>query len=154
MLGFVSFFAGLIFAVGLGLGGMMQPEKVVGFLDVTGHWDPTLAFVMGSALVVYGLAYFLVGKRRSRSYLGEKMSIPTNKQITGRLIAGAAIFGAGWALIGYCPAPALSSMVTGQPGIFVFLLAMFGGMELYRQLEKWRERARDRRTAPSPAQAG
>ena len=105
----VAFVAGLIFALGLGISGMTLPQKVIGFLDVTGAWDYSLAFVMGGAVVVYGIAYQLV-RRMEKPRYAAKFHLPTSRKIDWRLLLGAMLFGAGWGLGGFCPGPALVSL--------------------------------------------
>ena len=124
-----AWFFGAIFGVGLGLAGMTQPEKIIGFLDVAGHWDPTLAFVMGGAVTV-SLMLFPRILRRSAPVLAERFVLPTNQHIDGRLVGGAALFGIGWGLSGYCPGPALVSLVTGALPILVFVASMAVGLYL------------------------
>ena len=108
-----AFACGLIFAIGLGLAGMTQPAKVIGFLDLTGAWDPSLAFVMGGAVLVGLIAFPLILARR-RPWLGGRFALPERNDIDAPLVAGAALFGMGWGLSGYCPGPALVSLVTGS----------------------------------------
>jgi len=116
--------AGLVFAVGLAVGGMTDPARVQGFLDLFGRWDPTLAFVMGGALGVYALLSRIVVRRR-----GEVVS---PRRIDARLVGGAALFGIGWGLAGYCPGPAFVSAGTGGPGTLLFVVAMLGGFVVFR----------------------
>jgi uncharacterized membrane protein YedE/YeeE len=114
--------SGLIFGAGLGLSGMTDPSKVIGFLDVGGDWDPSLALVMGAALGVHSLAYVL--KRRMRAPLEDAAwHVPTRTDIDARLVAGAALFGLGWGIAGYCPGPAIISSVT-VPGAALFVVVM------------------------------
>lgn len=123
----LTWLAGLLFGGGLILAGMTQPSKVVGFLDVAGDWDPSLAFVMLGAIAVHTLAYRLV-PRLPRPVWGERWGIPTRRDIDGRLLVGAALFGAGWGLGGYCPGPALTSLVSGASTTLLFTGAMLAGM--------------------------
>jgi len=123
-----SFLAGLLFAIGLGVGGMTLPSKVIGFLDFFGNWDPSLAFVMGGAVVVYFLAYRVV--RGNAPVLDSAFSLPTKTLIDHRLLGGAATFGVGWGLAGYCPGPALTSLGAGSLDAAAFTVAMFAGMLL------------------------
>jgi uncharacterized protein len=129
----IAFFAGLVFALGLGLAGMTQPAKIIGFLDVTGAWDPTLAFVMGGAVAV-GLVLFHWILKRSAPVLGERFVLPDKKDIDIRLLGGAALFGIGWGLSGYCPGPALVSLVTATPSVLVFVVSMATGIHLGNRL--------------------
>jgi hypothetical protein len=125
-----SFFSGLLFAIGLGVAGMTQPSRVVAFLDVTGRWDPSLAFVMVGAIGVYALVHRLICARRA-SLGAPELHLPTPKRIDARLVAGAALFGIGWGLGGICPGPAITSLASGAPSILLFVLAMLAGMALH-----------------------
>ena len=126
----ISLFAlGVLFAFGLAVSGMTQPTKVLGFLDVFGLWDPTLAFVMGSALVVAHIGFRKVLKR-SCPVLVSKFDLPTARNIDLRLVLGASVFGVGWGTTGYCPGPALVAVGSGDAGIVLFVLAMFAGFFL------------------------
>lgn len=130
----VSFLVGFVFSVGLALSGMTLPQKVIGFLDFTGDWDPSLAFVMGGAVLVYGVVFRYVLQMKQPVYAA-KFSIPTRRDINWRLLAGAAIFGIGWGLGGFCPGPALASAAAGVAGvldIFAFVISMVAGMFLYK----------------------
>ncbi len=130
----VSFVAGLIFSLGLGISGMTLPEKVIGFLDVTGDWDGSLAFVMGGAVVVYAIAYRMVIKMERPRY-AVKFHIPRRKDIDARLLVGAGLFGVGWGLGGFCPGPALVSLSAGFAGVWdivIFVAFMMIGMWLFR----------------------
>lgn len=122
--------SGLVFGLGLILGGMTDPGKVKGFLDVAGAWDPSLALVMGGAIAV-GVFAFAAARRRSRSWSGDRMDIPTNRVIDARLIAGGVLFGVGWGLGGFCPGPALVAMSAGLGSAAVFVIAMLAGMVLH-----------------------
>lgn len=119
--------SGLVFGLGLIAAGMTQPEKVKGFLDLFGAWDPSLALVMGGAIAV-GLVAFARAKRRSRSWTGEPMELPTSQVIDTRLVVGGLLFGAGWGLAGYCPGPAIVAAGSGALSGGVFLVAMLAGM--------------------------
>ena len=126
----VALFAGVIFGVGLAVSGMTNPQKVLDFLDVAGgaRWDPTLAFVMGGALLVTVPAFRLVLKRR-RPVLADGFALPTKSALDARLLGGAALFGVGWGLSGFCPGPAMTaSLAAGLPPVFVFVAAMLVGM--------------------------
>lgn len=122
--------AGVLAGLGLVISGMTQPAKVVNFLNVLGDWDPSLAFVMGGAIGVHFFAYRLV-PRLKRPLFGEVWGIPTRRDIDTRLVAGAALFGAGWGLGGYCPGPALTSVVAGASQTLIFVGAMLAGMWAY-----------------------
>ncbi|SHG75741.1 YeeE/YedE family protein [Massilia sp. CF038] len=126
--------AGLLFGIGLIFSGMSNPAKVLGFLDLAGQWDPSLAFVMGGALLV-GLAAFPFAVRMPRSLTGEAMQIPTATRVDRRLILGSVTFGAGWGLAGYCPGPALASLATGGTQTLLFCIAMVAGMALFAWIE-------------------
>jgi len=130
-----EFFVGLVFGVGLMLSGMTDPGKVIGFLNLAGPWDPSLALVMGGAVAV-GYFGFAVAKRRSSNLLGGALRLPTSNAIDRRLLLGSLLFGAGWGLAGFCPGPALVSMAAGQPKALVFVLAMLAGMAVFEVLER------------------
>jgi uncharacterized membrane protein YedE/YeeE len=127
---FVALFAGMLFGLGLAISGMMNPAKVVGFLDVAGGWDPTLAFVMGGALLVTIPAFRLI-LGRPRPILADGFALPTKSALDGRLLGGAALFGVGWGLSGFCPGPAVAALTTGLLPVFAFVAAMAVGMVLY-----------------------
>lgn len=118
---------GFVFGVGLLLSGMTQPAKVVNFLDVLGNWDPSLGFVMGGAIAVHFVAYRLV-PRLPKPVWAERWALPTRRDIDPRLLVGAALFGAGWGLGGYCPGPALTSVVAGASSTMIFTGSMLAGM--------------------------
>lgn len=128
---FASFGSALLFGLGLGLSGMTLPSKVIGFLDVTGPWDPTLAFVMMGAIVVHGISFRLITKRTS-PFLTTSFRLPTRNDIDSRLIIGALVFGLGWGLAGFCPGPAIVGLVSGIPAVFVFVASMLVGIYAYR----------------------
>lgn len=125
-----SFLCGLVFAFGLGIGGMTQPAKVIGFLDVFGAWDPSLAFVMGGAVATHAILRRLV-MRRTAPVLEASFSLPTLTSIDGRLLGGAALFGVGWGIAGFCPGPALVATGAGARAAIVFSAAMLAGMFLH-----------------------
>ena len=135
MLIFTSLFTGLVFGVGLIISGMTNPAKVIGFLDLAGAWDPSLALVMGAAVTV-GLAGFALAGRRASSLLGAPMHLPAARHIDRRLILGSAAFGIGWGMAGFCPGPALVSLGTGNLKAVVFVLAMLCGMGIYEFLQR------------------
>jgi uncharacterized membrane protein YedE/YeeE len=122
-----AFVCGLVFACGLGIGGMTQPAKVVGFLDVFGAWDPSLAFVMGGAVATHAILRVLV-MRRSQPVFEARFSLPTLSTLDGRLLAGAALFGAGWGIAGFCPGPAIVASGAGGRAAIVVAVAMLVGM--------------------------
>lgn len=130
-----AFAAGLVFGVGLILSGMTDPGKVIGFLDLAGSWDPSLAFVMGGAILVGAFA-FAFAQRRAHSFLGGAMHLPRNRDIDKRLLGGSLLFGIGWGLAGFCPGPALVSFASGVDPAAVFVAAMLGGMVVYHAAER------------------
>ena len=130
-----EFVVGLLFGLGLLLSGMTDPGKVLGFLDLIGPWDPSLALVMGGAIAV-GVIAFALAKNRTVSFLGGAMRLPMSSQIDRRLIVGAAMFGAGWGLAGFCPGPALVSLATGQPKAAIFVVAMLVGMFAFELIDR------------------
>ncbi len=135
----VDFVVGLLFGLGLLLSGMTDPGKVLGFLDLFGAWDPSLALVMGGAVAVGSLAY-AVAKRRSTDWLGGPMRLPQITRIDNPLVIGSLAFGVGWGLAGFCPGPALVSMASGQPKALAFTLAMVIGMVVYEWLQRRSQR--------------
>lgn len=130
-----SFGAGLLFGLGLLVSGMANPEKVLGFLDIAGQWDPSLAFVMGGAVLV-GLFAFTVAKKRTVSFLGFDMRLPASDRLDKRLVVGSVMFGAGWGLAGFCPGPGLVALGAGETGALVFVVAMIAGMGLFEAIER------------------
>jgi uncharacterized membrane protein YedE/YeeE len=130
-----SFLAGLIFGLGLLLSGMGNPAKVLGFLDLAGAWDPSLALVMAGAIGV-SLAAFRIAGRRVASLLGGAMHLPAARELDRPLVLGSLAFGVGWGLAGFCPGPALMSLGTGAPKAFVFVAAMAAGMGLFELLPR------------------
>ena len=126
----VALFAGALFGAGLIVSGMADPQKVIGFLDVAGDWDPTLAFVMGGALLITGPAFRLI-LRRPRPVLADGFSLPTKSAVDGRLVGGAALFGVGWGLSGFCPGPAVAALSTGMTPVLAFVTSMLAGMAVY-----------------------
>jgi len=129
-----ALFSGLIFGIGLILAGMANPAKVLAFLDLAGLWDPSLGLVMGGAIAV-GLIAFTVAKKRTKSFLGLPMNLPTSRIIDKRLIIGSLIFGIGWGLVGICPAPAFVLLGTGSLKGIVFLVAMLIGMAIFEYFD-------------------
>lgn len=125
----IALLAGLLFGAGLALGGMTNPAKVVGFLDVGGRWDPSLAFVMGSALLVTFPVFAWV-RRASRPLLAERFQLPAKRDLDPQLLAGAALFGIGWGIAGLCPGPAIANLAAGSPEVLLFVVAMVAGMWL------------------------
>lgn len=135
MLNFNAFLVGLVFGLGLIISGMTDPSKVIGFLDLAGAWDPSLAFVMGGAILV-GAGAFSVAKKRQRSLLGEPMQLSSATELDKGLLIGSLVFGIGWGLSGFCPGPAVVSAATGQPKALVFVASMLAGMALYNMIER------------------
>lgn len=125
--------AGVLFGLGLGYAQMIDPQKVIGFLDITGRWDPTLAFVMGGAVMVTLITFRWV-LRRPQPVLDSRFYLPTSQDIDRPLLIGAALFGIGWGIGGYCPGPAITALVLGSANPVVFLLAMVAGSLTYRWL--------------------
>lgn len=141
----VALFAGLVFGLGLIASGMTNPAKVLGFLDLAGRWDPSLAFVMVGAIGV-GMVAFGVARRRTVSWLGLPMRMPASRDIDRRLVGGSLLFGIGWGIAGFCPGPALVAVGMGQGKALIFVAAMLVGMGVFELLE-----ARRRPVAPRPA---
>jgi uncharacterized protein len=127
--------AGLLFGIGLMVSGMANPAKVLGFLDLAGRWDPSLAFVMAGAIAIGSLAFF-IAKRRKRSFLGLPVHLPASAEVTPRLILGSAAFGIGWGLAGFCPGPALVALGAGYPKAWGFVAAMVAGMVVFEMVER------------------
>ena len=134
---FTALLAGLVFGVGLLVSGMANPAKVLGFLDLAGQWDPSLAFVMGGAVAVGSIA-FLLARRRTLSLIGLEMRLPTDRHVDRRLIVGGTIFGIGWGIAGFCPGPALVALGMGEAKAIAFVVAMLLGMALFELLERRR----------------
>lgn len=128
-----AFTSGLLFGLGLIVSEMVNPAKVLAFLDIFGNWDPSLAFVMGGAVAVSTLGYRLA-KHRGVPVFAPRLEIPTRRDLDPRLIGGAALFGVGWGLVGLCPGPALAALTFGRWQVFVFVAAMVAGMTLFRLL--------------------
>ena len=125
-----AFICGILFSIGLGISGMTQPQKVIGFLDVLGEWDPSLVFVMGGAVISYFILQLLIQRRFSKPMLGERFQIPSRKDLDRSLIFGALLFGMGWGLGGYCPGPAITTLGSGSLNAVLFMVAMAMGMLL------------------------
>lgn len=132
---FASLLAGLIFGLGLVVSGMSNPDKVLGFLDLAGSWDPSLAFVMTGAIAV-GLVAFTAARQRTVSLLGAEMKLPTARTLDRRLLVGSALFGVGWGVAGFCPGPALVALGGGEVKALVFVTAMLSGMGLFEWLDR------------------
>lgn len=141
----MAFSTGLVFGLGLIISGMTDPSKVIGFLDLAGSWDPSLAFVMGGAILV-GLFAFRLARTRAQALLGGPIRLPTARHIDRRLVLGSLVFGAGWGLAGYCPGPALASLAAGGSKPLVFAIAMLAGMAIFE--------LHDRASRPAKASTG
>ena len=128
---FPGLLVGVIFGVGLALSDMINPARVLAFLDVAGAWDPTLLFVMGAALVPSAIAY-LIRRRMTQPLMSERFAIPEGRELDRPLLIGAALFGIGWGLVGFCPGPAIAGLVLGAWQPWVFVAAMLAGMLLHR----------------------
>ena len=131
-----AFAAGLVFGIGLIVSGMADPGKVIGFLDVMGKWDPSLAFVMGGAVIV-GLFAFALAQHRAKAFFGDAIDLPQRRDIDNRLVAGSLVFGVGWGLAVFCPGPELVSFASGEAKAAVFVAAMLGGMIIYHAAERF-----------------
>ncbi len=127
----LALIAGVVFGIGLTVSGMTDPARVRGFLDLFGNWDPTLAFVMGGALIVMVVAW-LVQPRMVRPLVDTSWHLPGTRHLDGKLLGGAALFGVGWGLGGLCPGPAIASLGTAPMSVAVFVIAMIAGMSLHR----------------------
>jgi uncharacterized membrane protein YedE/YeeE len=136
MLVIAALICGFIFGLGLLISGMVQPTKVLGFLDIFGTWDPSLAVVMLAALVISGLGFGLA-KRRERPILATQSFLPTKIAIDRPLVIGSALFGIGWGLVGLCPGPALENLATLSPRVIAFVITMTGGMALHDLWQKY-----------------
>ena len=145
----VALVAGLLFGVGLVVGGMTVPGNVIGFLDITGDWRPALMFVMGGAIAVHAVVYRIVKGRRSPMF-AEKFSLPTRRDLDVRLLAGAAIFGVGWGLGGFCPGPGITAMASGSFSAVVFVVSMLGAMWVTSAVERAREASRAQAASTQP----
>lgn len=130
-----SFVVGFIFAIGLGISGMTQPQKVVGFLNLFGGWDPSLVFVMGGAIAVHFITYRLI-RKRSSPLLAANWQVPTKTELTPALVIGAVLFGIGWGLGGFCPGPAMTSLMSFESRPVIFVVSMLVGMVLFKAVDK------------------
>jgi uncharacterized membrane protein YedE/YeeE len=145
-----AFVAGLVFGLGLIVAGMVNPAKILGFLDIAGTWDPSLALVMVGAIAV-GLVAFALARRRTMSSLGLPMQLPSQRTIDARLVGGSLVFGTGWGLAGFCPGPAIVALGAGYAKAAVFVVAMLLGMGAFELIE--RHRARTDSTTPDTTSA-
>ena len=136
---FASLLAGLVFGLGLIVSSMADPAKVMGFLDLGGAWDPSLAFVMAGAIGVGALA-FATARKRTVSFLGSAMKLPMSSDIDGQLVIGSVVFGIGWGIAGFCPGPGLVALGMGEIKALVFVVAMLLGMSVFELLERRRQR--------------
>ena len=135
-----EFIVGLLFGSGLLISGMTDPGKVLGFLDLAGAWDPSLAFVISGAIAV-GFFAFGTAKKRTSNFFGGALHLPTSEGIDKRLVIGALLFGAGWGLAGFCPGPGIVSMAAGQPQALLFVIAMLAGMGTFEVFDHLSRRA-------------
>lgn len=126
-----SLFIGFLFALGLGISGMTNPQNVISFLDLSGKWNPSLIFVMIGAIVVHSISYRLIMKRSS-PFFSKEFHVPQRRDIDRSLILGSFIFGLGWGLAGFCPAPAITALTTLHAEVFIFFISMLSGMMLFR----------------------
>jgi len=131
----VSFVVGFVFAIGLAISGMTQPQKIIGFLNPW-DWDPSLLFVMIGAIGIHFATYPLI-RKRTTPLLDTKWHIPTRKDVTTRLVLGSALFGIGWGLGGFCPGPGVTSLATGDFKVVLFVGAMIAGMILFKKTERY-----------------
>lgn len=134
MLAITAFCCGLLFSFGLVISGMSNPAKVLGFLDITGHWDPSLAAVMAGALLVFAPGFYLLMKRREKPLLSSRFHWPEQRPVDRKLILGSCIFGIGWGLSGLCPGPAIANLFHLDDKLLAFIAAMLLGMALHRLL--------------------
>ena len=132
----VALISGVLFGLGMVISGMADPQKVIGFLDIVGQWDPSLMFVMGGALLVFMPAYFLLIKPKSKPVNAEEFCLSTNTTIDKRLVTGAAIFGLGWGIAGVCPGPVVSSLALGDMDVIVFFIAMIAGLGITHKMSQ------------------
>lgn len=130
-----TFIAGILFGLGLVVSGLINPAKVLNFLDLAGTWDPSLAFTMAAAILTTAIGYRIVFQRRA-PLLGGSFQLPAATDLDVRLVSGAALFGIGWGLIGFCPGPAVAALSSGMTSTMVFVGAMLAGMALARALDK------------------
>lgn len=131
----MALIAGLVFGLGLILSGMTNPAKVIGFLDLAGNWDPSLALVMAGAIAV-SFVPFRMARNRSMALLGGPIRLPTASDIDRRLVLGSLAFGMGWGLAGYCPGPALASLLSGGAKPLLFVISMLAGMAIFELLQR------------------
>ena len=130
-----SYISALLFGLGLGISGMTDPSKVIGFLNIFGSWQPDLIFVMVGAIAFHSITFKMITKRQTPLF-NTSFSLPTKKQIDGKLVLGSLFFGIGWGLAGYCPGPVIASLVTLSDSIFTFIGAMLTGMAFFHYIFK------------------
>ena len=132
---FIAFVSALLFGLGLGISGMTKPENIIGFLDITGHWNPVLILVMVGAISTHMVSFYFIKKRRS-PLLTSQFQIPLKKHVDGKLITGSIVFGVGWGLGGFCPGPAVVSLITFDLSVLIFTGSMVLGMAIFHYLIK------------------
>ena len=138
---FLVLMSGLLFGAGVTISGMVNPMKVLNFMDIFGHWDATLIFVMGAALAVTLMGYQIIFKRTAPLFAAS-FRLPTSKDIDAKLLGGAALFGLGWGISGFCPGPAVASVVFGRTESITFVIAMAAGMIVTKQIQnRWQAQA-------------
>jgi len=135
-----ALFCGFLFAVGLGISGMTQPQKVVGFLDLFGDWNPSLLLVMAGAVLIYSLGYRFVSKK-PKPLFAPRFLVPSNRKLDSALLTGSALFGIGWGLAGFCPGPALTSLVSFQPAGLIFVGSMLTAMWAFEKNQERKARS-------------
>ncbi|WP_411883331.1 DUF6691 family protein [Polaromonas sp. YR568] len=138
MYNFVSLLAGAVFGLGLLVSGMANPAKVLGFLDLAGPWDPSLALVMAGAIAIASIAFGVAG-RRTLSLMGQEIKLPSSRTVDRRLVGGSLLFGIGWGIAGFCPGPALVALGMGEGKAAVFVVAMLAGMGVFELLDRQRK---------------
>jgi uncharacterized membrane protein YedE/YeeE len=146
----MAFVSGLVFGLGLIVSGMSDPGKVIGFLDIAGNWDPSLAFVMGGAILVGFFAFKVAGKR-AKAFLGDAMHLPKRRDIDDRLVGGSLVFGVGWGLAGFCPGPALVTVASGSSEAAIFVVAMLMGMVIFTAIDRLIHEPRRKAMAKTPS---
>jgi uncharacterized membrane protein YedE/YeeE len=129
----ISFFTGLLFSIGLSVSGMVNPDKVIGFLDITGDWDPALMFVMAGGVILNFILFKFILRRKNPIYMDE-FTMPTSTDVDWRLVTGSAIFGIGWGLAGVCPGPGIANLFLLQTEMIAFVGAMIGGMLIFKMV--------------------
>lgn len=135
----VALLCGILFGAGLTISQMVDPNKVLNFLDIFGFWDPSLAFVMIGGICVFSIGYFVIIRKRSKPILCENFDLPNNNLIDKKLVIGAVLFGLGWGLAGICPGPAIANISGGNSKILVFIIMMLFGMQSVTWLTKKRD---------------